>query len=139
MTIEQKPNRRRSYFGPILLITIGLIFLAYNLGFIPGDGWEIILKLWPVLLVIAGVDDLVRREAIAWPILLIGAGTFLLLNNFGPQSWISWTQLIQLWPILLIAFGIDLVFKGESGWMTITGIILTIALVGGAFWIASEG
>ena len=139
MTIEQKPNKRRSYFGPILLITIGFIFLAENLGFIPGEGWETILKLWPVLLIIAGVDDLIRREGIAWPIILIGAGTFLLLNNFGPQAWISWTQLFQLWPILLIAFGIDLMFKGKSGWMTAAGIILTIALVGSAFWIVSEG
>ncbi|MGB2964310.1 MAG: DUF5668 domain-containing protein [Anaerolineales bacterium] len=139
MTIEQKPNKRRSYFGPILLITVGLIFLAENLGFIPGDGWETIIKLWPVLLIIAGVDDLIRREGIAWPILLIGAGTFLLFNNFGPQAWISWTQLFQLWPILLIAFGIDLMFKGKSGWMTAAGIILTIALIGSAFWIVSEG
>ena len=139
MTIEQKPNKRRSYFGPILLITIGIIFLAYNLGLIPGDGWDTILRLWPVLLIIAGVDELVRREAIAWPILLIGAGTFLLLNNFGPQAWISWTKIIQLWPILLIAFGIDLMFKGKSGWMTVAVIILTIALVGSAFWIVSEG
>jgi hypothetical protein len=139
MVSEQKPTRRRSYFGPILLIILGLIFLAHNLDLIPGGGWDMVLKLWPVLLIVAGLDDLIRREAIAWPILLIGAGTFLLLNNFGPQSWISWTQLLQLWPILLIAFGIDLMFKGESGWMTVIGIILTVALVGGGFWITTTG
>ncbi len=139
MKKETKHNKRRSYFGPIFLIAIGLLFLAQNLGFIPGEGWETILKLWPVLLIAAGLDDLFRREGIAWPILLIGAGAFLLLNNFGPQSWISWTQLFQLWPILLIAFGIDLMVKGQSGWIAAVGIILTIALIGGAVWIASAG
>jgi hypothetical protein len=139
MTTETKHKRRRSYFGPIFLITIGLVFLAQNLGFIPGEGWETILKLWPVLLIVAGLDDLIRGEGIAWPILLIGAGTFLLLNNFGPQSWISWTQLFQLWPIFLIAIGVDLMVKGQSGWITAAGIVLTIALIGGAIWIASAG
>ena len=139
MTTETKHKRRRSYFGPIFLITIGLVFLAQNLGFIPGEGWETILKLWPVLLIVAGLDDLIRGEGIAWPILLIGAGTLLLLNNFGPQSWISWTQLFQLWPIFLIAIGIDLMVKGQSGWITAAGIVLTIALIGGAIWIASAG
>ncbi len=139
MTTETKRNKRRSYFGPIFLIAIGLVLLAQNLGFIPGEGWETILKLWPILLIVAGLDDLFRKEGIAWPILLIGAGTFLLLNNFGPQSWISWTQLFQLWPIILIAFGIDLMFKGQSGWATAAGIVLTIALIGGAIWIASAG
>ena len=139
MTTETKHKKRRSYFGPILLIAIGLVFLAQNLGFIPGEGWETILKLWPVLLIVAGLDDLFRREGIAWPILLIGAGTFLLLNNYGPKTWISWTQIFQLWPILLIAFGIDLMFKGQSGWATAAGIVLAIALIGGAIWIASAG
>jgi hypothetical protein len=139
MTTETKRKKRRSYFGPIFLITIGLVFLAQNLGFIPGEGWETILKLWPVLLIVAGLDDLVRGEGIAWPILLIGAGTFLLLNNFGPQSWISWTRIFQLWPIFLIAIGVDLMVKGQSGWITGAGIVLTIALIGGAIWIASAG
>ena len=137
MSNEIKSYRRRSYFGPIMLIAIGLVFLAYNLGFIPGEGWESILKLWPVLLIIAGLNDLIRREGIAWPILLIGAGTFLLLNNLGPQSWISWTQIFQLWPVLLIAGGIDLMFKGQSGWLTILGILLSVVLIGGAIWFAS--
>ena len=139
MTTENKRNKRRSYFGPIFLIAIGLVLLAQNLGFIPGEGWETILKLWPILLIAAGLDDLFRKEGIAWPILLIGAGIFLLLNNFGPQAWFSWTQIFQLWPIILIAFGIDLMFKGQSGWATAVGIVLAIALIGGAIWIASAG
>jgi len=136
---KNKNGRQRGYFGPILLIAIGLIFLANNLGLIPGEGWGLIWRLWPVLLVIAGLDELIRRQGIAWPILLIGAGVFFLLNNFGPRVWISWTQIIQLWPILLIAAGIDLVFKGDSIWFAIAGVVLTLALIGGSVWIVREG
>ena len=136
---NKRNGHRRNFFGPILLITIGLIFLGNNLGLIPGEGWELTWSLWPVLLIIAGLNDLVRREGVAWPILLIGAGVFFLLNNFGPRVWISWTQIIQLWPILLIAAGIDLVFKGESIWFTIVGVFLTLMLIGGSVWIVREG
>lgn len=141
MTSENrgKQGPRRSFFGPILLITIGLIFLGNNLGLIPGEGWEMIWRLWPVLLIIAGLNDLVRREGIAWPILLIGAGVFFLFNNFGPRVWVSWTQIIQLWPVLLIAAGIDLMFKGESIWLTVGGILLTLVLIGGSVWVVREG
>ncbi len=141
MTVEnvKKPRRPRSFMGPILLITIGLIFLGNNLGLIPDVGWDTIWRFWPVLLILAGLNDLIRREGIAWPILLIGTGIFFLLNNFGPRVWISWTQIIQLWPILLIAAGIDLVFKGESGWFNIVGILLTIVLIAGAVWVARSG
>ena len=138
---ESKYNnnwKRRSYFGPILLIIAGLLFLAHNLGFMPGEGWDNIWKLWPVLMIVAGLDDLIRGQGIAWPILLVCAGAFLLMNYFGPQAWISWTQVIQLWPVILIAVGIDIMFKGESGWSTVLGLILTIALVGGAIWIATS-
>jgi len=136
---KEKNGKRRGFFGPILLIAIGLIFLGNNLGLIPGEGWGMIWRLWPILLIIAGLDELIRREGIAWPILLIGAGVFFLLNNFGPRVWISWSQIIQLWPILLIAAGIDLVFKGDSIWFAIAGVVLTLVLVGGSVWIVREG
>ncbi len=140
---EEKGKRnwrrsRRSYFGPILLIAIGLIFLAKNIGVIPGEGWETIWRLWPILLVVAGIDDLFRGEGIAWPILMIGAGLFLLYNYFGPQARISWTQVLTLWPILLIALGIDVLFRGRSSWMSIVGVVLAVALLGGAVLLTGQ-
>jgi predicted membrane protein len=130
---------RRSYFGPILLIVIGLVFLGMNLGIIPEEGWSTLWRLWPVLLIIGGLDDLFRREGIAWPILMITAGCALLYNYFGPSTWISWAQFIQLWPILLIAAGIDVMFRGQSGWKSILGVVLTVILIGGAVFFAFQG
>ena len=130
---------RRSYFGPILLITIGLVFLGKNLGLIPGEGWGTIWRLWPLLLIIGGLDDLFRREGVAWPVLMIGVGTLLLINYFGPRSMISWTQIIQLWPVLIIAVGIDVFFKGQTGWRSLLGVILSIVLIGAAVFLAVQG
>lgn len=132
-------RHRRSFFGPILLITIGLVFLGKNLGLIPAEGWSTVWRLWPLLLIIGGLDDLIRREGVAWPILMMGAGGVLLYNYFGPATWISWTQVLQLWPILLIAVGIDVIFRGQTGWRHALGILLSVVLIGGAAVLAFQG
>src|SRR5690606_24015295 len=44
-------------------------------------------------------------------ILLIGAGIVVLLNNFEILPWTVWTLFLQFWPIILIAIGLDLVFR----------------------------
>mgnify|MGYP006278682293 FL=1 len=131
---------RGSFFGPILLIVIGGVFLARNLEVISGGAWEILINLWPALLIIAGLDDLFRRRSFAWPVLLIGAGALLLLNNFGPRTIVTWTKILPLWPLILIAFGIDLLFQSRTWWGTMTSILLVVILVGGAvWWIGFQG
>jgi hypothetical protein len=63
----------------------------------------------------------------------------LLYYYFGSQTWISWTQILQLWPILLIAVGIDVVFRGQTGWRNALGILLSVVLIGGAVVLAFQG
>lgn len=137
--ISRNRYHRKSFFGPILLITIGLVFLGKNIGLFPGEGWGTIWRLWPLLLIVGGLDDLFRREGVAWPVLMIGAGIVLLYNYFGPRAMISWTQIIQLWPILLIAVGIDVLFRGQSGWRSLVGVLLAIVLIGAAVLMALQG
>ena len=60
---------RRSFSWPLLLITIGLVFLLVNFGFIPGVTALQLLGLWPVLLILAGVDIALGRR---WPLAAIG-------------------------------------------------------------------
>lgn len=48
------------------------------------------------------------RGGFVWPILLIGAGIVFLLNNLGMVSWGIWQTLLRLWPVVLIAVGLDL-------------------------------
>ena len=136
---DKKGHHRKSFFGPILLITIGLVFLGKNLGLIPGEGWSTIWRLWPLLLIIGGLDDLFRREGVAWPILVIGIGIALLYHYFGPRTWFSWMRILQLWPVIIIAIGIDVIFRGQTGWKNLLGIVLSILLIGAAVLLGLQG
>jgi hypothetical protein len=56
---------RRGVFWPLLLVAIGLIFLLQNFGFISGVSWFAIASLWPVLLILIGLDIAFARR---WPL-----------------------------------------------------------------------
>ncbi len=60
---------RRGLFWPLLLITIGIVFLLVNFGLIPGVTAISLLHLWPLLLILAGVDIAIGRR---WPLAALG-------------------------------------------------------------------
>ena len=60
---------RRSLFWPLLLITIGLVFLLVNFGYIPGVTAIHLLSLWPLVLILAGVDIAIGHR---WPLAALG-------------------------------------------------------------------
>lgn len=45
-----------------------------------------------------------------WGLLLIAIGVLLLLNNADQLSWEFWWDLLQWWPVILIAIGIEKIF-----------------------------
>ncbi len=58
-----QPNRAyRSLFWPILLIGVGFAWLLGNLGVIPWQNFYSLGRLWPLLLVIIGLDILFGRR-----------------------------------------------------------------------------
>jgi hypothetical protein len=59
----------RGLSWPLVLITIGLVFLLVNYGVIPGVTALSLLNVWPLLLVLAGVDLAIGRR---WPLAAIG-------------------------------------------------------------------
>ena len=63
-------NARRGVFWPLLLIALGLIFLLQNFGFISGVSWLAVASLWPVLLVLIGLDIAFARR---WPLPTLAA------------------------------------------------------------------
>jgi hypothetical protein len=105
----EKERRHFSIFWPILLITVGIVLFLNNIGTISGDTWEVIWKLWPLLFIVGGIDGLVNRSGFAGPMVGIGLGTIFLLGNFGYLPVPALDVLIKFWPVLLIAWGIDLI------------------------------
>jgi hypothetical protein len=56
-------RRRPSFFGPIVLIAVGVFFLLYNLNVISGFkiDWIMLVRLWPLWLIFIGVNVIVRQ------------------------------------------------------------------------------
>ena len=48
------------------------------------------------------------RGGLVGPILLIGLGLVFLLTNLGMLSTSIWGVLLRIWPVILIAIGVDL-------------------------------
>lgn len=52
-----------------------------------------------------------RASRLRTGILLIGTGLILLGNTLGYLDWFVWEHLFKLWPVLIIAIGIELIFR----------------------------
>ena len=66
-----------------------------------------------------------RAGGLIWAALFVGGGIVLLLNNFGLLGWGVWIEIARLWPVLLIAAGIAIIF----GRRTLIGGALAALLV----------
>ncbi len=74
-----------------------------------------------------------RYRSLFWPILLIGAGALWLLSNIGVLPDVNFRFLLRLWPIALIAMGLDVLFARRSpilgALIGLGAVALVIALV----------
>jgi hypothetical protein len=76
-----------------------------------------------------------RGRSIVWPLILISVGAVFLLSNLGIISWDVWDTLWRMWPILLVAIGIDLIFGRKSGIFSAIAAVVILGLFAGAFWL----
>jgi hypothetical protein len=75
---EKQSFQYRSLFWPILLIGVGVVWLLGNLGYIPMPSLRVLLRLWPLILIVIGLDIIFGRRS---PIIggLIGLGAVALV------------------------------------------------------------
>lgn len=135
MNETRKP---RSLFFPLLLVAAGVFIFLINIGTVPGTIWQNLVQYWPVILIIAGLDGLYRRDGWVGPLVLLGLGTVLLLGNLHYLEYSGFSMLLKLWPVLLVAIGLD-VLVGHRGsvWGSLIRVLLGLALVGGIVWLAA--
>ena len=81
--------RTPSIAFPLVLISIGIAFLLANLGYMNGLHWIDVARLWPVLVILAGTDLLIRpRSFVAAAVVEIAivvlAFAYLLSGATGP-------------------------------------------------------
>ncbi len=137
---ERQENRvvRRRHIGifwPLLLITIGVLLFLNNIGTIPGTGWDLILRLWPVILIVGGLDGLFRREGVVAAVVFLGLGVIFLLSNLGYIALSSWEVLLRYWPVFLVAIGIDIIIGRRKIWSLVLGAVIGLLLVAGVAFL----
>ncbi|MCX7750793.1 MAG: DUF5668 domain-containing protein [Candidatus Bipolaricaulota bacterium] len=78
-----------------------------------------------------------RSRSIVFPLVLIAAGVVLVLNNLGYLPWSVWGLLLRLWPVALIALGLDILLGRSvlrwaigSALVALVGIAVALAVVG---------
>jgi len=80
-----------------------------------------------------------RRGGLVGPMILIGLGIVLLLNNLGILDWSIWEVIFRLWPVLLIAAGLDILVGRRSAWGSLLTLVLMLAVLIGALWLFGAG
>lgn len=70
-----------------------------------------------------------RNHYLTRGLVLVVIGVILLLYNVGVITRIPWTNLMQLWPLFLVAFGLHLLFsRGVLAFLAPLLVVVTIAV-----------
>jgi Putative auto-transporter adhesin, head GIN domain len=131
--------------GLILFIIFGVVMeFIFSIS---GEAHWGGLLLWAILLTLVGVYLLVTRlvrmrkpggeqSDLFWPVLMIGLGLAAGISYIGGVSGFTFGRLFNLWPLLLIAAGVGLIFRNRTPWV---GLILGILIVVGIFVVVFTG
>ncbi|HSK46792.1 MAG TPA: hypothetical protein VLA05_02170 [Coriobacteriia bacterium] len=125
-----------------MLIVVGAIALAGQV--IPGLAWW---SLWPLIIVIAGLVQAFTPGRDGWSVdrlfdgfVTVAFGLVVLSITTGYAGFGVVWQIITLWPVLLIAIGLDLLGKGlHMTWIRALGSVLVIAALAYAVAVNASG
>ncbi|HHV78838.1 MAG TPA: hypothetical protein GXX40_04410 [Firmicutes bacterium] len=76
--------------GGFLLLLLGLVLLGNTMGYVPWTAWVMLVLYWPVLLIAAGIELLVRRRIsfgwlVALALLIVLVGGMLLKSPWAER------------------------------------------------------
>lgn len=72
-----------------------------------------------------------------WGVLFILVGGLLLLNNLEALDWWVWNDILSLWPLILIAIGVEKIFTRSKA--QVVAYLAPLALAGVVIWVAFDG
>ena len=111
--IKYRSRRSGVIFG-IILMLVGGLFLAFNLGWFDG-GYKRVIFSWPMLLVLIGVINYFHRHSFSGTVFILAGAFFLIprLAMINPDIfyWVTPDFTRDYWGVLLIAGGILLILQ----------------------------
>jgi hypothetical protein len=81
-SIPPRHRRRGGVVWPLILIFLGGVFLLQNTGYLPPNFWVNLWRLWPVVLVLIGVELLLAHR-VPWLVLVALAVVVLVAGAVG--------------------------------------------------------
>jgi len=104
----KKSSQGKTLYFAILMICIGMVFLAHQMDWLSWKASNILIS-WPMLLVAIGFINLIQKQSRIFGVILILVGGVFLLPKFGVPVDVG--ELWRYWPVLLIIFGLVMIFK----------------------------
>ena len=74
-----------------------------------------------------------RSEKVVGGVFLIAIGFMFLLSNLGIISWSILGNLFQLWPLILVVIGVNIIFKNTAVVKGITWLMFFVVFIGYGF------
>src|SRR5262245_34647850 len=111
MNEPTRPPVSPSVIAGVVLIALGVLFTLSSFDVIDAGSLG---DYWPLFLMVPGFISFVwpRKNADRfWGAVLLGIGTLFLLRNLG----VIWIRFRHVWPVVLLAFGIYLIWKALEG------------------------
>jgi hypothetical protein len=71
-----------------------------------------------------------RGRHLVGPLILLGAGVLLLLNNLQLVPWSIWREIWPYWPVLLVLLGVEAIVTGRVAWGTLVLLVLLLPILG---------
>lgn len=103
------------YLAGLIIIAFGVIALLNNFGLASISLGFLFSLLWPLLLVVAGINFVTRRDpgGMLTGVILLGFGVVWFGRNVGLFN-INMVNFWQgFWPVLIILLGVNILFKSK--------------------------
>ena len=134
--MSNEHRNRPNILWPAILILVGLAFLFQNLGLLGDDIWDNIIQFWPLLLILLGINDMAQNRGIVGPTITIGLGGIFMASNLGYLGWDSWMTIWRLWPVIIIAVGLEIFIGRKHILLSMFGVALSLALLAGGLYLS---
>ena len=129
-------GRRGAVLWGVTLIAVGGLLLVSQ--FIPGIA---LWRYWPLIIIAVGVRQALGPASGAWSIkhgvdglVTVAIGLVFLGQMLGYLGWNVWLNILRLWPLLLVALGIEIAGKGmrSESFRALGGVVVVAGLAYGS-------